>query len=350
MTLVDYIRRGDYDELSPYLTGLDAGRYRRALYALTDILREADGGTTTCDDLAHQSAYEELVTTLGVMPQFDGNPRSVYWQAWIEAVEKRHELDDEASRQMLSEAISIVEEHEHMSLNPKRNMRNYNRYIATQMSMLCECYDSYDCLLCLTTSAEYGFTEEDLRQIGGFMKHVAKNVIVHTREDEAAGKSLQIDMYICLRDTVSHCTANDDLIEEELDALFNVEPAPVCVFRSDFERVLNYNDICSLWTITTQCGVDGLIDELQKSSQYYLSPNAGMVVMCIEYFDESKLTYDDSVKRIFDTISNVLPHATLTWGFRENRLLPQNGYKLTLLTDVPADSFLPSVMYSAEEV
>lgn len=351
MALIDYIRESQYEELIPYLGSLD-NKYISTLNELTAIVRSAEHKnqmvdnfikTFDCDKIDEHTSFNDV--------RFDGNPRTESGQEWLQSAIERFDIKDSDSIEMLRNAIYIQYSNDGAMCNPKYDKRNYNRAIATQIAEYSNFYDPADCLVFITTSNIGRYTEEDIIKIKEFLKNTSRNVIIHTRRDDSIGHNMYLDIFVCVRDNLILSSSNIKYINDALDRLFEQEPQPICLDRYDFERVLNHYDIHSFWEVTTQKGIDDLIQIIRSSHLYYhILPSAQTAVMCIEYYDESKITYIDTIKKLFDTIDEILPHTSLTWGFRENRSLPENGYKISILSDIPDDYFSFDLLSGVNEV
>ena len=351
MKFTDHLLAGDIDEITPYLSSMDHSKYYTALYELSDIIRKASNNENSLKTLVRKLDCEE--TTPGSASdsiQFDGNPRTDNGKAWIRSIAKRYNLNEESeSINMLRNAISICVGNEQSAINPKRNKRNYNRYIANEIGMQTECYCPCDCLAFITTSSEYAFDEQDIQQITHFLKDDHYNVIVHPRIDQNCGDGLEIDVFICTRDYNLLYETNPARVERMLDELFDYEIPPFCLSRSDFDRVINHYDLYRIAQLTSQCGIDGLLTQLKSLSRHCTIPTAQTVTLCVEYHMEHKETYLE-LNRLLDTLKELMPHAMLTWGARENRTLPENGYQITILTDIPDDYYQLHLVCSTDEV
>ena len=351
MKFIDHLLAGDIDEITPYLASMDHSKYYTALCELSDIIRKASNNESSLKNLVRKLDCEE--TTFGSTCdtiRFDGNPRTEDGKAWIRSVAKRYNLDEESeSSNMLRNAISICEGNEQTAINPKRDKRNYNRYIANEIGMHTECFCPCDCLAFITTSSEYAFDEQDIQQIMHFLKDDHYNLIIHPRIDQNCGEGLEIDIFICTRDYNIQYETDPARVEQVLDELFDYEIPPLCIYRSDFDRVINHYDLYRIAQLTSQCGIDGMLEQLKSVSRLCTIPTAQTATLCIEYRKEHKGTFHE-LTRILDTIKELMPHAMLTWGARENCTLPENGYQITILTDIPDDYYQLHLVCSTDEV
>lgn len=351
MKFIDHILSADYDDLLPYLPSMDKGRYLSKLRELTDIICEsrkkenaikALARELDCDEVTPESTFDEA--------HFDGNPRTEYGEVWIQSVARKYNLEaNSESINMLRNAISIYVENEQTAINPKRNKRNYNRYIACEIGMNTEWYYHCDCLVFITTSSEYAFNEQDIQQIKRFIGTDYRNLIIHPRVDEDCGMGLELDIFICTRDYELLYETNPIRVNKILDELFDYEEPPFCLYRSDFDRAIDCYDLYRIAQLTSQCGVGGLVEQLKAHSQYCIIPTAQTAILCLEYKKECRETYHELME-VLDTLKELMPHTIFTWGARENHTLPENGYRITILTDIPDDHYQLHLMCSVEDV
>ena len=330
---------------------MDKGKYLSMLRELTDVIRETSKKENTikalakefdCEEITPESTFEDT--------HFDGNPRTEYGEAWLQSIARKYDLEaNSESINMLRNAISIYIANEQTAINPKRNKRNYNRYIACEIGMDTEWYCPCDCLVFITTSSEYAFNDEDIQQIVRFIGADYHNLIIESRIDEDYGMGLELDIFICTRNYELIYETNPIRVNSLLDQLFDYDVPPFCLNRSDFDRAINYYDLYRIAQLTSQCGIVGLVEQLMFHSKYCTIPTAQTATLCIEYKKESRDTYHELTK-VFDTLKELMPHAIFTWGARENHTLPENGYRITILTDIPDDHYQLHLMCSIEDV
>ena len=346
MKFIEHLKQSDYDEIFPYLSSMDRGKYYSMLCELTDIICEADKKENVVKALERKlDCGEDAIEST-----FDGNPNSKYGEAWIQSTAKRYGLDENSEGiNILRNAIRIYSDKESTAINPKRYKRNYNRYIASEIGMAVECYSPCDCLAIITTSSEYAYDETDIQHIKKFLEKDFRNLIIHSRIDDNCGKGLELDLYICVCDFEFKYETNPTRIDKILEELFDYEMKPFCVDRSDFDRVINHCDLFRIAELTSQLGVNGLVEQLKIQREYCTIPTAQYAVFCIEYKKECNATYEELMK-IIETIEGLMPHTLFVWGARENHTLPENGYKITILTDIPDDHYQLHLMCGIEEV
>ena len=342
MSLIDYVRDGDYEELMPYIgSRSECGQLLNALYKLTDIVRMSEKRMENVEALFDSLDWEYLSSDshCGV-EQYYGSPQSPEGKRWIQSLIDYYGPLGDKSVKMMENALCINWSGKTTRPNPKCTLRNYNRSIASDVAIEIDSCWGADYVVFITASSQYAFTEVDAAQIKGYLKQIEEvnDVAVHLFVDDRLEDSIMLEWCMCERDGSVICVTNPSRINQTLDDLFAQEPKVMLLWRDDFDLVMKHYDVCCLYEIITQKGVDDMIQLLKRHLPYNIAPNAQTITMCVELSKEIKSDYALLMK-LLDAIKEMYPHIFLKWGARENNSLPVNSIQATILADIPDDCF-----------
>lgn len=345
MSLIDCIKKGDYSELLPYICECrESKRILKALDELSLIVRYKDSQREEIKSLM-QSLEAELIseTPRNISYEFRGYPNTEEGKTWIRAFAKyyRDVVGDQVIS-MLENAIIIDWFKEEMDYNPKSYLRNYNRYIVSNItsSYLMGTYSKMDYIIILTTSSQYAFTEEDIAQIKSYMVQIDNvgEVVVRLLIDEDMADMIKIECGRCGHESVYYQTCDNREIDKVVEEMFEQESEMMLLSQSDFQRMRKQYDVCNMVEIITQNGADDLARLVQENHSEIVVPNSQMMIVCLEFLHESEATYEN-VMKILTILDQIRPKVTLLWGVKDNDTLPTNSCKCTLLSHIPDDYF-----------
>lgn len=345
MSLIDYVRKGDYSELLPYICHRrESKRILKALDELSFIVRCNDSKKEEINTLM-QSLEAELTseTPRNISYEFDGYPNTELGKMWIQAFALCYKgVVDAHVISMMENAIYIDWTKEKMDYNPKTYLCNYNRYIVSTItdSFLMRRYSKMNYIIILTTSSQYAFTDEDIAQIKGYMSQIddIDEVVVYTHIDEEMDDMIRIEWGRCGHGNVFYQTCSNSEIDDVVDGMFEQEFDMMLLSQSDIQRMREQYDVCNMVEIISQNGVDDLAQLVREHLPDNVLPNSQMMIMCIEFSQESEATYKNLMK-IITIIDELHPKIKFIWGTRVNGTLPTNGNKVTILSHIPDDFF-----------
>ena len=344
MSLVDYIRRGDYDELMPYIQcRSECGQLLNTLYTLTDIVRMTEKRLENVEALFDSLDCEYVSSDphCGV-EQYCGSPQSPEGKRWIQSLIDYYGPLDDKSMKMMENALCLNWSGKSTQPNPKCKLRNYNRSIASDVAIEIDSCWSADYVVFITASSSYSyaFTELDTAQIKAYLKRIEQvnDVAVHMFVDDRLGDTIMLEWCMCERDgRVISCT-HPSRINQMLDDLFAQEPKMLLLDREDFDLVIKHYDICCMCEIITQKGIDDMIQLFKRHLPHCIATNAQTITMCVELSKEIKSDYA-TLMTLIDAINELYPHVMFRWGARENNNLPVNSIQAIILADIPDDCF-----------
>lgn len=351
MTLLDYIKNGNYSEVLPYLQNCRRSkRIIKSLRELTDLVLASEQKNNALESFMKGMDGEfehDFDWSVPGSQRFNGSPRSEEGKKWVKALTERyHGIIDSRSIGMLQSAINVDWDSKVLEYNPKTYLRNYNRYITYEITSGISAYDSTDYVIFITTSSEYALDENDIKQIKNYFAQVEQinQVAIHLCINDELEDEMWLEWCECGGGSSYMTTYHNFEIERGIEEFFSKMPIPTLLSRRDFDRIQEQYDMLCMVEAVTQNGVENLEEKLKKFLYHSIPKNSPMIIICLDFPMEADASYNN-VMKIINMMNVLYTDADILWGTRIDESLPANGCSVLLLAAIPDDFFNPHMGY-----